>query len=172
MSSLPRKEDINVYDSLDERSAVRSFLGRTREDILLRLPGEYTALQEDLSFMGPVAFTYYAPAWEEFFHDLTAKLQDGADCIETLADVARWTLCIISIRTLWQEKETPEAVATLRRMLTFCENYYNSAECHQFYADDAELYGYAASFIENPPELEKHKAECNRLRVLLDKTSP
>ena len=66
MSQLPRQEDINVYDSLDERSAVRSFLGKTREDILQRLPGEYESLQEDLAFMGPVAFAYYAPAWEEF----------------------------------------------------------------------------------------------------------
>ena len=53
-NTLPGKEDINIYDSLDERSAVRNFHGKTLEEIYARLFGEYESLQEDLAFMGPL----------------------------------------------------------------------------------------------------------------------
>ena len=67
MNTLPRKEDINVYDSLDERYAVKEFYGKTREQIFEELTDGYQHMQESLAFMGPVGFAYYAPAWERLF---------------------------------------------------------------------------------------------------------
>lgn len=159
MPHLPRKEDINVYDTLDERSAVQHFLGKTREEIHERLREEYEYLQEDLAFMGPVAFAYYAPAWEQLFGAF-------ADVAET-DEVAAWTLCIISVRCISLDDETPESITALRRMLACCENFYNSPPCRKFYADEARLYGYAESLIDMPPELQEHLDKCAELRTTL-----
>lgn len=158
MSPLPRKEDINVYDSLDERSAVRSFLGKTREDILQRLPGEYESLQEDLAFMGPVAFAYYAPAWEEF-----CRTSPGDNPEET-EDIVRWTLCIISIRCNGLEDETPGSIAAMHRMLSWCEAFYNSPEGRAYFTEEARFLGYAEPLLSMPPELQEALEECAALR--------
>ena len=112
-AGLPGESDINVCDSPDERSAVKNFLGKSVEDILLRIPGEYQSLQEDLAFMGPRAFAYYAEAWERF---LELRLRDE--------DVLRWTLCILDIRCLWLDEETPEARAAMLRLLQLCISGY------------------------------------------------
>lgn len=159
MSTLPRKEDINVYDTLDERTAVRNFLGKTREQIHERLREEYEYLQEDPAFMGPVAFAYYAPAWEQLFGTFPDEHQ--ADSI------AQWTMCIISIRCISLDTETPESTAALRRMLACCENYYNSPACRKYYADEARFYGYAESLIDMSPELQERLDECAELHSTL-----
>lgn len=57
----PTREEINVYDSLDEQSAVKHFLGKSIDEAeaLFREDCCYT---EDLMWMGPVAFRYYINA--------------------------------------------------------------------------------------------------------------
>lgn len=59
---LPTKADINVYDSPDEQSASDHFFGKTlvQVEILFRESSEY--YQEDLMWMGPVAFSFYLKA--------------------------------------------------------------------------------------------------------------
>ena len=165
MSQLPRQEDINVYDSLDERSAVRSFLGKTREDILQRLPGEYESLQEDLAFMGPVAFAYYAPAWEEFCRTRPSDDPEGTE------DIVRWTLCIISNRCNGLEDEIPGSIAAMRRMLSWCEGFYNSAEGRTYFTEEARFWGYSEPLLSTPPELQQALEECAALRRRLGETS-
>ena len=161
MNTLPRKEDINVYDSLDERSAVREFYGKTREQIFKELIDGYQYLQESLAFMGPVGFAYYAPAWERLFTHF--------DDAEELEEIARWTKCIISIRCNSLDRETPEAIAALHRMLDFCEAFYHSETYRQYCIEEARLYGYAESLIDSPPELQEERKECARLRTQLGK---
>ena len=165
MLPLPRQEDINVYDTLDERSAVRSFLGKTREDILQRLPGEYESLQEDLAFMGPVAFAYYAPAWEEFCRTRPSDDPEGTE------NIVRWTLCIISIRCNGLEDETPGSIAAMRRMLSWCEGFYNSPEVRAYFTEEARFWGYAEPLLSMPPELHEALEECAALRRLLSETA-
>ena len=55
---LPSQKDINVYDSVDEQSAVKNFLGKDLDEAeaLFR---ERTFIYEHLMFMGPVAFCLY-----------------------------------------------------------------------------------------------------------------
>lgn len=160
MPRLPRKADINVFDTLDEQCAERHFLGRTREEIHELLQEKYVSLYEDLAAMGPVAFAYYAPAWEQLFGAF-------AD-IEQTDDVAEWTLSIISIRCISLEGETPGSIAAMNRMLDCCELYYNSPARRKYYADQARLYGYAEFLIDTPPGLEKHLKKCARLRTVLN----
>lgn len=167
-NTLPGKEDINIYDSLDERSAVRNFHGKTLEEIYTRLFGEYESLQEDLAFMGPVAFAYYAQAWERFFLTITKQASDNENHEWTLESVLRWTKCIISIRCNSLDTETPEAIAALHRLLAHCEEYYTSETCRQYYAREARLYGYAESLINMPPELQEELEECVELKARLN----
>jgi hypothetical protein len=57
---LPSAEEINVFDSLDERTAVEHFLGRDLEqaEALFR----EDLYWEDLMWMGPIAFRFYVSA--------------------------------------------------------------------------------------------------------------
>ena len=160
MVPLPRKEDINVYDSLDERYAVKEFYGKTREQIFEELTDGYQHMQESLAFMGPVGFAYYAPAWERLFTHF--------EQVEELEEIARWTKCIISIRCNSLDTETPEAIAALHRMLDCCEAFYHSEAYRQYCIEEARLYGYAESLIDSPPELQKELKECARLRKQLN----
>jgi hypothetical protein len=59
---LPTREEINVYDSLDERSACETFLGKTLDEAEGLFQESFFQAQEDLMWMGPVAFRFYAPA--------------------------------------------------------------------------------------------------------------
>ena len=59
---IPTRRDIDVYGSPDEGAACQHFLGKTVEDaeILFREAG--IVYQEDLMWMGAVAFRYYVKA--------------------------------------------------------------------------------------------------------------
>ena len=59
---LPTEDEINVCNSLDEKSAVKDFLGKSRKEAERLFEADYGCYWEDLVFMGPVAFRYYLPA--------------------------------------------------------------------------------------------------------------
>ena len=61
-SNIPTPSDINIYDSLDERSALQHFHGKdlTAAEALFR--ENFVYYQEDLMWMGPRAFCYYVQA--------------------------------------------------------------------------------------------------------------
>ena len=61
-ASLPTLADINVHDSLDERSAVEHFFGQDllQAEVLFR--ENFLYYQEDLMWMGPRAFCFYVDA--------------------------------------------------------------------------------------------------------------
>lgn len=60
--TLPTRQEINIYDSLDERAACEHFLGKSVEEAEALFRDNSTYYQEDLMFMGPVAFRFYAQA--------------------------------------------------------------------------------------------------------------
>ena len=160
MNTQPRKEDINVYDSLDERSAVKEFYGKTREQIFEELTDGYQHMQESLAFMGPVGFAYYAPAWERLFTHFEQP--------EELENIVQWTQCIIRIRCISLDTETPEAIAAMHRLLDLCEAFYHSDTYLNHCLEEAHLYGYAESLMTSPPELQKELKACARLREQLN----
>ncbi|MFN0134746.1 MAG: hypothetical protein ACKVS9_01365 [Phycisphaerae bacterium] len=73
----PTREQINVYDSLDEQRAVRNFLGKDLDaaEALFRENSLYYV--EDLMWMGPVAFRYYITAAIRYVHS-DASSQDSS----------------------------------------------------------------------------------------------
>jgi hypothetical protein len=60
--TLPTRQDINVYDSLDERSACEHFLGKSLEEAEALFRENSLYYQEDLMFMGASAFRFYVQA--------------------------------------------------------------------------------------------------------------
>ena len=64
--SPPSREEINVYDSLDERCAEKNFSGKNLEEALAMFEDAFIYYQEDLMWMGPRAFRYYMRAAIKF----------------------------------------------------------------------------------------------------------
>src|SRR3954466_14676437 len=62
MDSLPTAREINVYGDLDGRTACEHFLGKTIEEAEAMFRENSLYYQEDLMWMGPVAFGYYVEA--------------------------------------------------------------------------------------------------------------
>src|SRR5262245_43062169 len=60
--TLPTRQDINVHDSLDERSACERFLGKSLEEAEALFRENSLYYQEDLMFMGATAFRFYVQA--------------------------------------------------------------------------------------------------------------
>lgn len=52
-----------MHDSLDERSACDHFLGKSLEEAEILFRENASHYQDDLIWMGPVAFRYYVPAF-------------------------------------------------------------------------------------------------------------
>jgi hypothetical protein len=61
-ASLPTLGDINVHDSLDERSAVEHFFGKDLKQAEVLFRENFLYYQEDLMWMGPRAFCFYVDA--------------------------------------------------------------------------------------------------------------
>ena len=69
---IPGREDINVYDSLDERTACDHFLGKNLDEAEAMFQESSIYYQEDLMWMGTVAFRYYLPAVARFIRSEAA----------------------------------------------------------------------------------------------------
>ncbi|MDB5346203.1 MAG: hypothetical protein JWP89_4580 [Schlesneria sp.] len=77
---LPTKEEINPFeDDLDGISACRNFLGKTLDDVEAMLNENSGLYQEDLLYLGPVAFRYYLPAIARFFQNHRAVQRSFVD---------------------------------------------------------------------------------------------
>jgi hypothetical protein len=74
--TLPTRDEINVYGSLDEVSACEHFLGLTlvMAEQLFRENGLF--YQEDLMWMGPRAFAFYLPAALSYLRSEAARGDD------------------------------------------------------------------------------------------------
>lgn len=85
--SLPTKEEINVHNSLDERKACEHFLGKTLEEaktMFHEMPLNY---QEDLMWMGPVAFRFYVPAYIHYLQSpKSTGDSDSVNCFISLLE--------------------------------------------------------------------------------------
>jgi hypothetical protein len=60
--TLPTRQDINVHDSLDERTACEHFLGKSLQEAEALFREASITYQEDLMFMGASAFRFYVQA--------------------------------------------------------------------------------------------------------------
>jgi hypothetical protein len=84
---LLTREEINVHDSLDERSACKNFLGKTLEEAEALFRENFFSSQEDLMWMGPVAFQFYVPAAISYVQSANAKGDsDAINCFLSLLE--------------------------------------------------------------------------------------
>lgn len=85
MPPPPTSAEINVHDSLDERWAVGNFLGKTLEQAEELFRESAITYQEDLMFMGPVAFRFYVPAYVNYLRSKASSGDpDAVNCFVSL----------------------------------------------------------------------------------------
>jgi hypothetical protein len=75
----PTAEEINVFDSLDGRYAIEHFLGKDLRQAEALFRENFKRHEEDLMFMGPIAFRFYVPAALNFL--LAAEAADPDDVV-------------------------------------------------------------------------------------------
>ena len=125
--NLPNREDINPYPGdLDGQCAVENFLGKNRQQITSELARHSMSYQEDLMFMGPIAFCYYFPSVLDYL------LEPGADGD---ADFINGICAVMEFRL---EHDRDEIKATLSDMLRFAEIVQSS---YGRFEVDEEIYG-------------------------------
>jgi hypothetical protein len=123
---LPTRQDINVYDSLDERCACENFLGKNLEEAEALFRYDFLTYQEDLLFMGPRAFRYYVRAAIRYLRGPHAT--GDSDAANTFASVLELRL----------ENERNEVRPIARELTGICKHM--SADIARFDCEPA-LYG-------------------------------
>ncbi len=85
---IPRREDINIHDSLDEQAACVHFLGKSLQEAEVMFSGKAGSafyFQEDFIYMGPVAFRFYFPVILTYLQ--SDKAAGDSDTVNSIAHV-------------------------------------------------------------------------------------
>lgn len=101
---LPTAEEINVFDSLDERHAVEVFLGKDLEQAEALFRENFLYHQEDLMFMGPKAFAFYVLAAIRYL--LSPESSGDTDAANTFCGLVEFRLA-----------HEPDAIATVEPLI-------------------------------------------------------
>ena len=123
---LPTREEINVHDSLDERWACKNFLGKSLKEAEALFRENSLTYQEDLMWMGPVAFRYYVQAAIEY---VQSPESEGDDCMID---------CFAMILEFRLEYERQELLPIAPQLVDACQ--YIIANFKRFNDADPELY--------------------------------
>jgi len=84
---IPTHNDINVYNSLDEQSACDHFLGKNLDEAEALFRQNSLYYQEDLMWMGPVAFRFYVEAAIRYIQsEAAANDSDRVSCFAGLLE--------------------------------------------------------------------------------------
>lgn len=105
---LPARQEINVHDSLDERSACEHFFGKSLEEAEELFRENFLYYQEDLMFMGASAFRFYVRAAISYIQS------EAATCDRDVIN------CFASILDHRLEFETEELVAVAPQLASVC----------------------------------------------------
>jgi len=81
--TIPTRQEICPYDDLDGRVACEHFLGKNLDEAEALFRNNSLYYQDDLMWMGPVAFRFYLPAVSQFIRSTAA--QDESDFIAHFA---------------------------------------------------------------------------------------
>ena|ERR1041385_7054095 len=116
--NLPTREQINVHDSLDERSACQTFLGKTLAEAEALFRENWLHYQEDLMWMGPVAFRFYVFAFVRYLK--SPEADRNADAINGFAN-------LLEFRQQYEPQElrpiASELIAACRYILDTYERF-------------------------------------------------
>jgi hypothetical protein len=106
---LPTREDIVVYGMLDELTACEHFLGKSLDDAEQLFRDNSAFYQEDLMWMGPVAFRFYVEAAIRYLRSPAAKGDDAM--VSCLAAIIQFRL----------EYEPREVVPVAPQLHSICD---------------------------------------------------
>jgi hypothetical protein len=118
--SLPSRQDINVHDSLDERSACEHFLGRTLEQAEALFRENWHYYQEDLMWMGPAAFRFYVQA---VFRYIQSEAAAGDSSVIS---------CLAMILEFRLEHESAELAPIADQLVSICAYIIDQRERFDF----------------------------------------
>lgn len=90
MKRIPIESQINVFDSLDERWAVKNFLGKSLDEAEALFRENFIHYQEALMWMGPVAFAFYAKAAMQYL--LSAQSTGNSDAASSFGVLIQFRL--------------------------------------------------------------------------------
>jgi hypothetical protein len=105
---LPTRQQINVHGSLDEGAACRRFPGKDLDEVERGFQENSAYYQEDLMWMGPVAFRFYVEAAVRYL--LSAAADKDADMVNCFAGLLEFRL----------EHEPEEVASVAGRLAVAC----------------------------------------------------
>ncbi|MHC5114005.1 MAG: hypothetical protein ACYTGP_06205 [Planctomycetota bacterium] len=124
--SLPGASEINPFDYLDGRIAALHFLGKSLEQAEALFRENSIYYQEDLLFMGPIAFRYYVPAAVNYIRSDAAR--GDSDMVSCLAS-------ILEHRLRYESVELAPVASSLTAACHYVVEHYGRFDL------DAEIYG-------------------------------
>ena len=124
--ALPTRDDINVFDSLDEQSACEHFFGKDLKQAETMFQDNSMAYQEDLMWMGPRAFRYYIEAAKAYVEN-----EDSANDSSFIS--------ALSVTLAFRAEHEPMEMAPISRLLAgachyILENWDKFRMIPEFYA--------------------------------------
>jgi hypothetical protein len=124
--SIPTFDEINVHNTLDERSACEHFLGKNLEEAELLFHQNSAYYQEDLMWMGPKAFCYYVESVIRYLQS------------DVAANDSAIISCFAGILEFRLSSDKAELLPVAKRLASACEyviNHWNK------FSISAEIYG-------------------------------
>jgi hypothetical protein len=129
-SRLPTADEINVFDSIDERCARKNFLGKDLEQAQSLFRENFRRYQEDLMWMGPIAFRFYVPAAINYLQSEEADYD---------ADAANSFCTLIEFRLDYEPTEIAPVKSILREGILGILKDFDRYES-EMYGDVVERY--------------------------------
>jgi hypothetical protein len=105
---IPSRADIDIHGSLDEARASKNFLGKSLDEAEALFRENSLHYQEDLLWMGPVAFRFYIRA--AIHHVQSEHATGDSDIIN----------CLAGTLSFWHEHHPAELVPCARVLADFC----------------------------------------------------
>lgn len=127
MNRQPTEKEINIFDSLDEQWAVRHFLGKSQEEAEKLFCENFLYYQENLLWMGPVAFAYYLiPAMNYLKSEDSSGNADAVSCFCRL----------IEFKLEWEKTTLLPVISEICQTIAIVTSEFNRFECvHEIYGD-------------------------------------
>jgi hypothetical protein len=105
---LPTAKEIDPYDSLDGQVACKNFLGKSLDEAEVLFRENSLRYQEDLMWMGPVAFRFYVTAVIRYIQSEAAA--GDYDIIN----------CFVGLLEFRQEHESAELAPIANQLASIC----------------------------------------------------
>ena len=129
---LPTKDEINVFNSPDENTALKHFYNKTLQEIELSFRDYGLDYCQDLMWMGPVAFNFYLQAVIQYLESKYSA--DDSDFVNCLYSVIKYR---------WDEAEFSSAFKPVGKAMDYIIDNYNKFEI------DESIYGDLLSNYQN-----------------------